>query len=202
MPHGEESNDFDVNFANLQAKASLALMDCPSSARDNAIVSLLWAEQISDEDDQVDDARRYQSVRALIADALALGCSLMSSKAKCILMISSNVLRICGSELLSQFWELHEVEPVVAPAWWYCRHEARLRNTFTKLRAMELVEFRKILIMDSGMIVRKVNDVDSPYPYRASCFSAVLEYLLDELLNPKLLQLISTTILIHKLHTQ
>ena len=164
MPHGEESNDFDVNFANLQAKASLALMDCPSSARDNAIVSLLWAEQINDEDDQVDDARRYQSVRALIADALALGCSLRACKAKRILMISSNVRHICGSELLSLFWELREVEPLMAPRAW--SGEARSRNTFTKLRAMEWVEFRKILIMDLGMIVKKVKDVDSLFGFQ------------------------------------
>ena len=152
----------------------LTLGDRASPAVDNAIVSFLWAEEIDDDSDQVDEDaanEHYQKIRGHIADALTLGLSLATCKAKRILMISPNVRNICGAELLSLYWELREVEPVVVHESWFSRCERRFRGTFTKLRAVELVEFRKVMIMDLDMIVLKVRDIDSLFGYEtpAAC---------------------------------
>ena len=116
--------------------------------------------------------KSYQRVRGLIADALTLGLSLEFCKARRILMISPNVRGICGAELLPRYWEIREVEPVSAHESWFERCESRFRGTFTKLRALELVEFRKIIIMDLDMIVQDVQGVENLFQSEtpAACF--------------------------------
>ena len=153
----------------------MTLSDHAPSGCDNAIVSFLWAAQSDSDPDQVDEEpakTRYQRVRGHIADALTLGISLESCKAKRVLMISPNVRHIRGAELLSWYWEVREIEPDIAHESWFGRCESRFRGTFTKLRALELVEFRENMIMDLDMIVTKVRCVENLFMSEtpAACF--------------------------------
>ena len=63
----------------------LALGDRASPAVDNAIVSFLWAEEMDDDSDQIDEDaanEHYQKIRGHIADALTLGLSLHCGRLK------------------------------------------------------------------------------------------------------------------------
>ena len=81
----------------------LCLGECASPSSRYAIVAFLWAEEFDNNLDECAEDRGnicYQSLRARIVDALTLDISLESCKAKRILMISPNVRRICGAEIL------------------------------------------------------------------------------------------------------
>ena len=73
---------------------------------------------------------------------------------------------------MQRYWEVRDVEPVPAHESWFGRCEKRFRGTFTKLRALELTEFRKIIIMDLDMIVQNVQQVEHLFQSEtpAACF--------------------------------
>ena len=137
-----------------------------------AIVAFLWLKTDEKEVAREGPLRFYNKARGLIADALTLGASLEYLEASKILMISPEVRFICGASLLQEYWELREVEPVLAHQTWFGRCETRFQGTFTKLRALELIEFRKVVIMDLDMIVRDVKRVAKLFNYEtpAACF--------------------------------
>ena len=109
---------------------------------------------------------RYQAARGLIADALTLGESLVSCHPIRILLISGNVHNVCGSQLLSKFWELRQIGSVLDPCLGERNPEdSRFRITMTKLRALELVEFRKVLIMDISSVAKRARFVDNLIEY-------------------------------------
>ena len=153
----EESSNKDLG-GDLQEE------ECMQTSRDNAIVSLLWIDTQSKDKDQT--SRRYQAARSLIADALILGASLQGCQARRILLISQNALNICGSQLLFKFWELRYTCSLI---------DLRLEDSdpqhlryciaLTKLRALELIEFRKVLVMDLSMVAKKGRKVDNLFSY-------------------------------------
>ena len=168
---------YSTDYSEIESfgNGMLCVGECASPASQYAIVAFLWSEQFDNNLDGFDEDREnicYQRLRAHIVDALTLGISLESCKAKRILMISPNVRHVYGAELLSLYWEIRDTDPVMAHESWFGRCERRFRGTFTKLRALELVEFRKIMIMDLDMIVTKVRDLDSLFGYEtpAACF--------------------------------
>ena len=143
--------------------------ECLHTSGDNAIVSLLWIDTHSKDKNQTNHheaGKRYQTARSLIADALILGASLQACQAKKILLISPNALNICGSQLLSKFWELRQTCSVLD----LCLAERNPQNiryciAVTKLRALELVEFRKVLVMDLSMVAKGARSVDNLFSY-------------------------------------
>ena len=56
---------------------------------------------------------------------------------------------------------------------WFSRCERRFHGTFTKLRALEPVEFRKILILDLDMIVIKAREIDNMCMGETACFRGI-----------------------------
>ena len=153
----EESSSKDLG-GDLQEE------ECMQTSRDNAIVSLLWIDTQSKDKDQT--SRRYQAARSLIADALILGASLQGCQARKILLISPNALNICGSQLLSKFWELRYTFSMLDLRL-VDRDPQNMRYciAITKLRALELVEFRKVLVMDLSMVAKGARSVDSLFSY-------------------------------------
>ena len=103
---------FIAGDAPLQAsRAAIGQLLCSSTLPPRlgdgvAIVSFLWAAEIDDDPDQIDEDaanKHYQGIRGHIADALTLGVSLQSCKAKRILLISPNIRHTCGAQLLSLY---------------------------------------------------------------------------------------------------
>ena len=143
--------------------------ECMHPSGDNAIVSLLWIDTYTKDKNETNDhdiAKRYHAARSLIADALILGASLQGCEARKILLISENVLRICGSQLLFKFWELRTTCSVL-DLHLTDRDPQNIRHciAMTKLRALQLIEFRKVLIMDLSMVVKGARSVDSLFSY-------------------------------------
>ena len=66
-------------------------------------------------------ANNYDGIRRHIADALTVGVSLQSSKAKRIFLASPHIRHICGAQLMSLYWERGEVEEApVHDSWSSC----------------------------------------------------------------------------------
>ena len=68
-------------------------------------------------------------------------------------MLSPSIREICGANLLSRYWAVRDAERLNVHDSWFARCESRFRGTFTKLRAIEMIMFRKVIVMDLDMAV-------------------------------------------------
>ena len=158
--------------------------DLPDDAEDeeglpqtgeNAIVSLLWIDTYPKGKKQTTDddiANQYHEARKQIADALILGASLQGSSARRILLVSETALRLCGSQLLFRFWEIRHIRSLLNLNIEQLRDEQSIRNciALTQLRALELTEFRKILIIDLSFVARKGCKLDNLFSYETPAY--------------------------------
>ena len=145
-------------------------------AGENAVVSLLWIDTYPKGKKQttdVDIANQYHEARKQIADALILGASLQgSSSARKILLVSETALRLCGSQLLFKFWEIRHIRSLLNLNIEQLRDEQNIRNCIelTQLRALELTEFRKVLIIDLSFVARKGSKLDNLFSYETPAY--------------------------------
>lgn len=79
-----------------------------------------------------------------------------------ILLYTSDVPREYLSALTAVGWTCRQVEYIksVAHALFHSPKTSRFRNIFTKLRALELVEYQKVLCLDIDLLVRKPSDTE------------------------------------------
>ncbi|KAH8823997.1 glycosyltransferase family 8 protein [Flagelloscypha sp. PMI_526] len=94
---------------------------------------------------------------AYLAGALVLHRSLQSVHSKYPLVVAvtkCTLPREVLDAVRRRGLRIVEIEPVV-PGRWKNTQERRLQEAWTKLRAFELVQFDKIVLLDSDMLVRK-----------------------------------------------
>ena len=105
-----------------------------------------------------------------ILDAMVLGWSLMgkrrpcrageapsregSSRHKRVLLATRDLLKMPMAEMLRTFWEVREIEDVDVSPTLLENCDNRFQRVFTKLRVWELVEFHRVLLLDSDLLVR------------------------------------------------
>jgi Glycosyl transferase family 8 len=92
----------------------------------------------------------------------ALGRSLRAAGARepMVLMVTEDVPRAAQRRLAAQGWTLHPIRPVKNPAPARAQLFPRFDKVFTKLRAWELTEFDKVVLLDADMIVvRNLDDL-------------------------------------------
>jgi hypothetical protein len=87
----------------------------------------------------------------------ALGRSLRATGTRepMVLMVTADVPSAARTRLASQGWTLREIEPVKNPTPAKQLLFPRFDKVFTKLRAWELVEFDKVVLLDADMVVLK-----------------------------------------------
>jgi lipopolysaccharide biosynthesis glycosyltransferase len=87
----------------------------------------------------------------------ALGRSLQATGTRepMILMVTADVPGAAKARLAKQGWTLREIEPVKNPTPAKQQLFPRFDKVFTKLRAWELVEFDKVVLLDADMVVLK-----------------------------------------------
>ena len=90
----------------------------------------------------------------------ALGRSLQATGTRepMVLMVTADVPRQARERLAAQGWRLHEIEPVQNPTPAAQQLFPRFDKVFTKLRAWELVDFDKVVLLDADMVVRRSID--------------------------------------------
>jgi glycogenin glucosyltransferase len=85
----------------------------------------------------------------------ALGRSLVATGTTepMVLMVTADVPRAARERLASQGWILRDIEPVKNPTPAHQQLFPRFDKVFTKLRAWELDEFDKVVLLDADMVV-------------------------------------------------
>ena len=124
-----------------------------------AYMACLWTPSESKE-----GAR--ENLKKYIHDALILGyCLQTHCQHRRVLLTTQNTLRVEEVSLLNIFWELRIVKHMTV-------HESRLQGSdkrfadvFTKLRALEQIDFSKVILMDLDTIV--VQSIDELFGYAA-----------------------------------
>jgi alpha-N-acetylglucosamine transferase len=111
----------------------------------------------------------------------ALGQSLRASGTRepMVLMVTADISQATRDTLASQGWTIRDVEPVQNPTPAAHQLFPRFAATFTKLRAFELDDFDKIVLLDADTIVLKnVDDLfDRPH------FAAAPDFLIPDRFN-------------------
>ena len=111
-----------------------------------AYVACLWADHSA-----CKTLAKYVIQAAVLGHSLKKHCKVK----KRILLVTKGVMDMSGAHLLHIFWSVKETDHVdVAPAR-LTRCEDRFCGTFTKIRALELTMFEKIVVLDLDMIVLK-----------------------------------------------
>jgi hypothetical protein len=70
-----------------------------------------------------------------------------------VVLVTPDVPEAARSLLAAQGWWIRDVQPIVNPSPQKQRLFARFANTFTKLRAFDLAEFSKVVLLDADTIV-------------------------------------------------
>jgi hypothetical protein len=111
----------------------------------------------------------------------ALGGSLRASGTReaMVLMVTPDVSAATRDALAAQGWTIRDVEPVENPSPATAQLFPRFAATFTKLRAWDLVEYDKVVLLDADTIVLKnVDDLfDRP------SFAAAPDFLMPDRFN-------------------
>ena len=90
----------------------------------------------------------------------ALGRSLRATgtQAATVVMVTADVPPPARAQLSAQGWIVRDIEPVTNPTPAALQLFPRFAGTFTKLRAWDLVEFDKVVLLDADMVVRQSID--------------------------------------------
>lgn len=121
-----------------------------ASAADCAFVCALWG-----------DSPEY----CLGAMVMAKSLQLVGTKHDLVLLHTDDVPP-AALELLSRAgWKLHLVEPIAGVGQLYNHDEPRFKGVFTKLRALGLVQYKKVALLDIDMLV--LRNVDDLFDLRA-----------------------------------
>ena len=124
-----------------------------------AYVACLWADYSACE-----TLAKYVIQAAVLGHSLQKHCKVK----KRILLVTKGVMDMSGAHLLHAFWSVKEIDHVhVAPAR-LTRCEDRFCGTFTKMRALQLTMFEKIVVLDLDMIVLKNCDDIFAWPAPAA----------------------------------
>lgn len=92
----------------------------------------------------------------------ALGKSLEAHGAKSprVVLVTADVPGHARERLASQGWQLRDIEPLKNPNPESAQLFSRFENTYTKLRAWELTEFDKVVVMDADTIaLQNIDDL-------------------------------------------
>lgn len=121
--------------------------DVPDDKKGNAFVATFW---------KADDLTRSQKV---IAQALVLGYSLElhcgHSNTPRILLLEEGAIDTCGVELLHAFWEVQLVRHLPVHETQTAQAESRFQFVFSKLRALELYQYKKVVVLDLDLLVQR-----------------------------------------------
>lgn len=111
----------------------------------------------------------------------ALGMSLQASGAKhpLVVMVTPDVTEEGRQRLTAAGWQLREVEYIANPTPAEGQLFARFAHVFTKLRAWELIEFDKVVLLDADTIVLQNIDELFDRPY----FAAAPDFFLPDRFN-------------------
>jgi hypothetical protein len=90
----------------------------------------------------------------------ALGNSIRATgtRAAMVVMVTADVPLRTRARLTAQGWTLRDVEPVTNPTAAGQQLFARFESVFAKLRAWELVDFDKVVLLDADMVVLRSID--------------------------------------------
>jgi hypothetical protein len=92
----------------------------------------------------------------------ALGRSLRATgtRAPMVLLLTPDVPSRAREDLAAQGWTLRDIEPVKNPTPAHQQLFPRFDKVFTKLRAWELTDFDKVVLLDADMVVvRNIDDL-------------------------------------------
>ena len=86
-----------------------------------------------------------------------LGSSLKASKTErpMVLMVTPEVRQVTRDNLAAQGWTVREIEPIANPNTATQQMLPRFDAAYTKLRAWQLVEFDKVVLLDADTLVLK-----------------------------------------------
>ena len=90
-------------------------------------------------------------------DAMVLGNTLKRTNTKhdIVLLATPDLLRLSAATSLSLFWDVREVRHVDVDPQATQGSNPRFDKVFTKLRAVELSEYCKVVLLDSDLLVRR-----------------------------------------------
>jgi alpha-N-acetylglucosamine transferase len=115
----------------------------------------------------------------------ALGKSLEAhgTKVPRVVLATADVLADARRNLTEQGWEIRDVEPLANPNPETAQLFDRFRNVYTKLRAWELVEFDKIVLLDADVItLQNIDDL-----FERPSISAAPDFFLPDRFNSGLI---------------
>ena len=138
-----------------------------------AYVTVLWSPSQNDP-------------TSIIADAIVLGESLRRCKSKHdkILLATSDLMQHASASALRKFWEIREIEHlVVGDVHLSC--DPRFSNVLTKLQVLTLIEYQKIVLLDSDIVVRRNVDELFDIPAPAGMMRGPLDHKPDWVRDPK-----------------
>eukprot|EP00927_Polykrikos_kofoidii_P000990 TRINITY_DN10362_c0_g1_i1.p1 TRINITY_DN10362_c0_g1~~TRINITY_DN10362_c0_g1_i1.p1 ORF type:complete len:1105 (-),score=146.40 TRINITY_DN10362_c0_g1_i1:159-3473(-) len=155
-----------VELCAIENKVSWGVSAEPQG-KETAYVSSLWAPSSSGSFEAVEDVAVAYGLQQLITDALVLGHSLYRHCAvrRRILLVTNTVMESPGAHVLHIFWEIRETNHVKVNPSRLDRCEERFHDVFTKLRALELTEFAKIVVLDLDILVRR--NIDDLFAFEA-----------------------------------
>ena len=80
--------------------------------------------------------------------------------------MTSDILEVFAAELLRLYWDVRTIEHVEVNQALKSRCKNKFTRVFTKLRAWELNDFRKVVLLDTDILVRRNVDelFDLPTP--------------------------------------
>ena len=150
----EMGRDLNESYASEANDDNQAGLDC-------AYIAFMWEPDGDHRQRTSSDYERLkQNAQKNVVDALLLGYSLYKHcrVQKRILMTTAQALKVPGAQLLNLFWKIVETDHVHCAPSWVNGCEGRFKSTFAKLRAMELDEFRQIVVLDLDLLVLKSID--------------------------------------------
>lgn len=114
-----------------------------------AFVATLWAPE--NKKDNGNALLKYITQALVLGHSLAHTCRVQ----KRILLVTKAVVEHPAAVPLHIFWELRIIEELVVHPSRISKCEQRFKGVFTKLRAWDLTDFAKVVLLDLDILVRK-----------------------------------------------
>ena len=116
-----------------------------------------------------------------VTGATVLGKSLEASRSNVprVAMVTADISAAARSRLAAQGWEVRDVEPIANPAADALLVFPRFGAVFTKLRAWELTDFDRIVLLDADtLVLQNVDDL-----FERPGFAAAPDFFLPDRFN-------------------
>jgi alpha-N-acetylglucosamine transferase len=111
-------------------------------------------------------------------EALGKSLAVSGSKEAKVVLVTPDIGPLSRARLAQQGWKVHAVDPVASPTADRLLF-SRFANVFTKLRAWELVEFDRVVLLDADtLVLQNVDDL-----FVRSAFAAAPDFFLPDRFN-------------------